>query len=113
VASKQGAAKTSAKAFARDTATLIRSRDSKNSMPRGISSPEEAVMETRQTGASASVYFLLHMGTKYGATLYTPPDSRWNLNIYLNIFKGLCEHGHTPTAGAERSSQNRIWHHFD
>ena len=57
-------------------------------------------METRQTGASASVYFLLHMGTKYGATLYTPPDSRWNLNIYLNIFRGLCEHGHTPTAGA-------------
>jgi hypothetical protein len=112
-ASKQGAAKTSAKAFARDTATLIRSRDSKNSMPRGISSPEEAVMETRQTGASASVYFLLHMGTKYGLILYTPPDSRRNLDIFLNVFQGLCEHGHTPTAGAEKSSQNRIWHHFD
>ena len=57
-------------------------------------------METRQTGASASVYFLLHMGTKYGTTLYTPPESRRNLDIFINVFKGVCGHGHAPTAGA-------------
>jgi hypothetical protein len=47
------------------------------------------------------VYFLLHIVTKYGTTLYTPPESRRNLDIFINVFKGVCGYGHAPTAGAK------------
>ena len=50
--SRRGEAKTSASAFARETATLMRLSENRKSMPRGTSSIEEAVIETRQTGAS-------------------------------------------------------------
>ncbi len=48
----RGAPKTSASALARETATFIRLRENRNSMPRAVSSAEEAVIDTRQTGAS-------------------------------------------------------------
>ena len=50
--SRRGDAKTRASALARETATLMRLSEKRNSMPRGTSSIEEAVIDTRQTGAS-------------------------------------------------------------
>src|SRR5690606_21467861 len=49
---RRGAPKTSASPLARETATLIRLRENRKSMPRGVSSADDAVIETRQTGAS-------------------------------------------------------------
>ena len=43
---------TRARPLARDTATLIRFNENRKSMPRGVSSTEDAVIDTRQTGAS-------------------------------------------------------------
>ena len=50
--SRRGEAKTRASALARETATLMRLSENRKPMPRGTSSIEEAVIETRQTGAS-------------------------------------------------------------
>jgi hypothetical protein len=55
----------------------------------------------QSTSVPRSVYFLLHIVTKYGTTLYTPPESRRNLGIFINVFKGVCGYGHAPTAGAK------------
>lgn len=52
VSRKRGAPNTNARPLARETATLIRLSENRKSKPRGVSSAEDAVMETRQTGAS-------------------------------------------------------------
>ena len=49
---KRSLPNTSASALARETATLMRLSEKRNSMPRAVSSAEEAVMETRHIGAS-------------------------------------------------------------
>jgi hypothetical protein len=54
------------------------------------------------------VYFLLHIVTKYGTILYTPPESRQNLDVFINVFNGVCGHGHAPTAGASKSPSPKI-----
>ena len=51
-ASRRGEAKARLKALARLSATLMRSRDNKKSMPLGVSSAEVEVIDTRATAAS-------------------------------------------------------------